>query len=118
MPEGTRVAAAQEVEITRRKFMTESLSMKRERERELKRHQERIQNMKPCVDTKPSFVRHDSFPVQVKRQPVRSRLDKDKLRQIEKQNYRLLMKLRYIHKNYSLYMPKKHVYLLKGEACN
>jgi hypothetical protein len=40
----------------------------------------------------------------------------DKLRQIEKQNYRLLMRLRYIHKNYSLYMPKKHVYLSRGEA--
>lgn len=79
MPEGIRGAAAQ-VEVTRRKFMTESLLMKRERERELKRHQERIQNMKPCVDTKPSFARHDSFPVLAKRQPVRSRLDKGTLR--------------------------------------
>jgi len=77
MPEGVRgAAAAQEVEITRRKFMTESLLMKRERERELKRHQERVQNMKPCVNTKPSLVRSDSFPVRLNRPPVRSRIDK------------------------------------------
>lgn len=78
MPEGVRGAGAaqSEVEITRRRFMTESLLMKRERERELKRHQERVQNMKPCVDTKPSFVRSDAFPVRLNRPPVRSRVDK------------------------------------------
>lgn len=78
MPEGVRGAAGaqSEVEITRRKFMTESLLMKRERERELKRHQERVLNMKPCVDTKPSFVRSDAFPVRLNRPPVRSRIDK------------------------------------------
>ncbi|XP_024377696.1 uncharacterized protein [Physcomitrium patens] len=117
MQAGVRVAAAQELEIARRKFMTESILTKRERERELKRHRERIQNMKPCVNSKPSLVRN-LFPVRINRAPVRSRINKEKLQQIEKQNYQLLMKLRYIHKNYSLYMPKKHVYLLKGEACS
>jgi hypothetical protein len=49
--------------------------------------------------------------------PIKADVNADKLRAIETQNYRLLMRLRSIHKNYSLYSPKKHMYLLRGEAC-
>ena len=56
--------------------MTESnsLMVKRERERELKKHQERIQSMKPCINSKRGIVR-ESFSPETKR-PVRVRIDK------------------------------------------
>ncbi|KAG0576988.1 hypothetical protein KC19_5G123700 [Ceratodon purpureus] len=95
--------------------MTESnVLVKRQRERELKQHQDRILNMRPCIDTKPGIVRQSLSPVT--KRPARVRIDKGKLRQIEQQNHRLLMRLRYIHKHYSLYMPRKSVYLQRGEA--
>ena len=73
---GVRGAAAEELENARRWFnMTESnVLVKRQRERELKQHQDRILNMRPCIDTKPGIVRQSLSPVT--KRPARVRIDK------------------------------------------
>ena len=51
-----------------------NLLVRRQRERELKQHQDRMQNMKPCVDSKLGVARESVSP-ETKR-PVRVRIDK------------------------------------------
>ncbi|CAM6069400.1 unnamed protein product [Sphagnum tenellum] len=105
---------AVETENRNRKFAKENSWVKFEHSKELKSHQERVRKMKPCIHTTSTIVNHPRpFQSHIRKRDL---MQEDKLRLIEKQNYQLLKRLRYIHKTYSLYMPKKRYYLIRGEA--